>query len=86
MKVDPNTKFFELAPPDDGHVKLMNDLDALVLDAAKGEFHDFANQKYAMPKVELSNRLHQIRMNVVEGKYDNEPKPNGDSTGGTRNS
>jgi len=71
---------------DKGHKNLIVDLNALFLDAISKEFHDFENQKYAMPKVELSNRLHQIRMNVVEGKYDNEPKPNGDSTGGTRNS
>lgn len=71
---------------DQGHLNLLTDIKELLFEAESGEFHDFANQKYAMPKVELSNRLHQIRMNVVEGKYDNEPKPNGDSTGGTRNS
>lgn len=67
---------YECHIKDQGHLNLINDLDALVLEAIRGEFHDFANQKYAMPKVELSNRLHQIRMNVIEGKYDNEPKPN----------
>lgn len=71
---DENAKISEPKITDEGHLNLLKDIKELLYEAESGEFHDFANEKYAMPKVELSNRLHQIRMNVIEGKYDNAPQ------------
>ena len=59
---------------DEGHLNLIRDIQALLYEAEAGEFHDFANEKYALPKVELSNKLHDMRMGVIEGRYDNSPK------------
>lgn len=56
---------------DKGHEALISDLRDLLDEAEKHEFHDFANRKYATPKVELAAQLFQIRKNVIDGKYDN---------------
>ena len=75
-----NKKLKELAdkikqnPPEDkndAHNKLMTDLVDVVYEAYHYEFHDFKNEKYAMPKAELQAKLSKIMSNVINGNYDN---------------
>jgi len=54
-----------------GHNALMEDLSKLLREAYVYEFHDFKNEKYSTPKVELINKLNDLATNVKEGKYDN---------------
>lgn len=54
-----------------GHQNLIEDLEILLVEARNFEFHDFKNEKYATPKVELAGRLETLRANVINGKYDN---------------
>lgn len=61
----------ETPKKDDGHVLLMQDIADLASDATNYEFHDFKNEKYAVPKVELRNRLLAMAQAVIDGKYDN---------------
>jgi len=64
----------EKNPPEDknnGYKNLMNDLIEVVKEAKDFEFDDFRNEKYAMPKVELRNKLLKLAQNVVNGRYDN---------------
>ncbi len=56
---------------DKGHYELIKDLKALLAMAENYEFHDFKNENYATPKVQLGNFLHELRQNVINGKYDN---------------
>lgn len=56
---------------DKGHDKLISDLSMLLLEAQQYEFHDFRNQRYATPKVELVRQLNQLADNVKNGDYDN---------------
>lgn len=56
---------------DQPHLDLVADLALLLKEASDGEFHDFANEKYAAPKMELERKLSIIRDNVINGKYDN---------------
>lgn len=56
---------------DMGHINLLLDLGALMRDAQRHEFHDFKNDKYAAPKMELVNRLNDIATKAKDGKYDN---------------
>lgn len=56
---------------DKGHISLLSDLGDLFTDAERYEFHDVRNNKYALPKVELVNRLNDIATYAKAGKYDN---------------
>jgi hypothetical protein len=61
-------------PPEDknkGHDALMQDLTQILYEAHHNEFHDFKNNKYAAPKMELAEQLSKLRENVINGKYDN---------------
>jgi len=59
------------AGTDVGHNALIEDIRDLLIEAEKGEFHDFINDKYPAPKNALAGRLQAIRENVINGKYDN---------------
>lgn len=72
--MDEQNKTSELRIKDEGHLNLINDLSELLQEAMAGEFHDFANKKYPAPKMALNEKLHIIRMGVVNGRYDNSPK------------
>ncbi len=56
-----------------GHDRLIRDLTELLRLAEAGEFHDFKNQLFGTPKVELWNRLQRIAASVKAGHYDNDP-------------
>lgn len=52
-------------------------INRMLVDAKNGEFHDFANEKYALPKMELHKQLLNANLGdlakkVVEGEYDDE--------------
>lgn len=52
-----------------------SDLKTLIEEAKAGEFHDFLNNKYAMPKYTLMQKLKEKGLNelaeqVMEGEYD----------------
>lgn len=53
-----------------GQEILIADLEALLQEAKDGEFGDFSNEKYPAPKVELAQKLFELRENVINGKYD----------------
>lgn len=53
------------------HELLVDDIEKLLDEAKKKEFHDFENDKYAFPKKELVEKLGIIIENVKKGKYDN---------------
>lgn len=55
---------------EDGSMRLFLDLEALMQEAAAGEFGDFTNNKYAAPKMVLAQKLEDMRQNVINGKYD----------------
>lgn len=49
----------------------------IITEAKAGEFHDFLNDKYPLPKMELHRQLLNANLGdlakkVVEGEYDNE--------------
>jgi hypothetical protein len=56
---------------DPGHIALFEDVSELLADVKSGEFHDYLNVKYDMPKTELVRRLNIIRDNIINGLYDN---------------
>jgi len=56
---------------DKGHELLVEDIRAIYDDVMKYEFHDFKNDKYALPKMELINKLSAMRKSIFAGKYDN---------------
>jgi len=56
---------------DKGHEILIADLRDLLDEAIAWEFHDFKNNKYATPKIELCNKLRAMADEVISGKYDN---------------
>lgn len=60
--------------PDIGHDALVHDLEELLADAKRFEFHDFKNSTFAAPKVALAQRFNYLREQVVRGRYDNEPE------------
>lgn len=49
---------------------LVQDLKGLLAEAEAGEFGDFTNKKYPTPKMALAEKLHQLRENVINGRYD----------------
>jgi len=53
-----------------GHESLILDIKILLKEAEDYEFDDFRNEKYAVPKIALGNRLEGLRQNVIDGKYD----------------
>ena len=55
---------------DTGHEQLITDLKELLAEAENFEFHDFKNEKYALPKVTLVLQLTRLITKVKEGKYD----------------
>ena len=57
-------------PTEAGQQLLVADLEALLADARAGEFGDFTNRKYDAPKMSLGQILHELRENVINGKYD----------------
>lgn len=54
-----------------GHEDLLQDLETLLEQAKAYQFHDFRNEDYAMPKVELVKKLDAIASQTKSGKYDN---------------
>lgn len=60
------------AGTDHGHKQLIDDLEHVLTDAKNCEFHDFLNEKYAMPKMALIQELEQISRNAKNGDYDND--------------
>lgn len=56
---------------DKRHIKLVKDLENLLEEAKAFEFHDFKNDKYAAPKMELVGFLLAMVDKVKEGGYDN---------------
>lgn len=58
---------------DEGHMRLIADLKDILGEAEAFQFHDFRNEKYATPKMELVNRLTQIANRARNGDYDNMP-------------
>ena len=54
-----------------GHKALLDDILNLLDEAVNLQFHDFGNEKYATPKIELRNQLLALAQNVVDGRYDN---------------
>lgn len=55
---------------DMGAQALITDLEHVLAEARAGEFGDFTNDKYDAPKMALANIFHQLRENVINGKYD----------------
>jgi len=64
-------KDLENKPDEKGHYLLLKDLWDLFQEAANHEFHDFKNNKYPAPKMELHAKLLGLDSNMQEGKYDN---------------
>jgi hypothetical protein len=58
---------------DKGHEELLRDLKIVLVMAERFEFHDFKNERFATPKVELVKILDLMIGNVKVGKYDNKP-------------
>ena len=56
---------------DKGHVALVQDVTDLRNEVMTFQFHDFKNEHYPAPKIELRNRLIAMADAVVDGKYDN---------------
>ncbi len=56
---------------DEGHEKLVADLENLLIEAKNNEFHDFQNTKYSTPKMALVDKMQEIINKVKLGKYDN---------------
>lgn len=61
----------ENEPQDEGHQRLLEDLEELLTEAEECEFHDFENKKYAAPKIALKSALSKIIARVEQGWYDN---------------
>ena len=55
-----------------GHQNLINDLTNFLKEAQAGEFGDFTNEKYPVPKMALSENLLELRQNVIDGRYDDQ--------------
>jgi len=56
---------------DKGHMNLLVDLELVLAEARAKEYHDFENETYATPKMELVRKLESIINNTKNGKYDN---------------
>lgn len=56
-----------------GHEKLVSDLKKLLKEAEDYQFHDFKNEKYPTPKIQLVLELGAISDKARTGKYDNLP-------------
>ena len=56
-----------------GHDRLLQDLRDLLAQADAYAFHDFRNELYGTPKVELYTRLTALAAQVKAGRYDNRP-------------
>lgn len=54
-----------------GHYLLIAHLAAVLKEACSHEFHDFKNEKYPAPKIELCAQLQNIIKNAQSGLYDN---------------
>ena len=54
----------------EAHHRLVAHLGYIFLDAVYCEFHDFKNEKYAAPKMELVAQLENVIKNVKSGLYD----------------
>lgn len=54
-----------------GHENLIKDLKWLLAEAESGAFGDFTNEKYPLPKRALVEALEVMKVNVINGKYDN---------------
>lgn len=53
-----------------GQQALITDIKELLEEAEAGEFGDFTNNKYPAPKMALAEKFHELRQNVINGKYD----------------
>lgn len=58
-------------PEDNGHLHLLADLNEILEEAQKFEFHDFKNTKEATPKMYLVKRLGDLAQKAKDGDYDN---------------
>ena len=56
---------------DKGHEDLVSHLELLLIEAKEFEFHDFKNNEYPAPKIELVSRLELLKKNAIDGVYDN---------------
>jgi hypothetical protein len=56
---------------DKGHIALMEDVKDLLNEAVAFEYHDFLNEKYPAPKVELVTKLRKMVDRAMAGDYDN---------------
>lgn len=56
---------------DKGHIALFEDVSELLEEVKEYQFHDFANSRYAAPKITLAGKLETLRENVINGEYDN---------------
>ena len=55
---------------ENGQDKLIRDFKDLLAEAEAGEFGDFTNNKYAIPKMALAQKFHELRQKVINGVYD----------------
>lgn len=56
---------------DKGHIALKNDIHQLLSEVIEGDYHDFASDAHATPKMALVSRLEEIKSDCINGKYDN---------------
>lgn len=56
---------------DTGHTQLIADIEKLLDEARRFEFHDFKNTSFAAPKMVLAETLRIMRNKTLNGKYDN---------------
>ena len=53
-----------------GQKVLLDDMQNIMSEIERGEFGDFTNSTYSVPKMALVNKLHEVINNVINGKYD----------------
>lgn len=56
---------------DSGHTNLVNDIEHLLIEVKNKEFHDFENDKHALPKMVLVSELEKLIARAKNGWYDN---------------
>lgn len=61
----------KMIPEDRGHKQLLVDLEFILSEAKNFQYHDFRNEAYATPKIELVNHLSKVIENAKQGLYDN---------------
>lgn len=56
---------------DKGQQALEMDIKTLLSEVIDGDYHDFASDAHATPKMALVSRLEEIKSDCINGKYDN---------------